>query len=291
MRLIQAINGGEDSGAVGNNGLYEKNVNLAVAYLVRQLLEAAGHTVMMTRTSDVWYGPGVSADLNTRCQKINAWGADLAVSIHVNSGGGHYISTFIQGTGGNAEKLAKAVQAAMVTAIGWQDAGVKVANLAMTRETDCPAALVEMGFIDDPAQEKALGTTETQKAFARAIAGGIVEYLGGSLQPPEGARQTVKINIHKDGGEVLYLDGHIENGVTYAPVRQVVEAMGGMVTANADYTVIDIQADPWVVELDERKLPGLAVLNRGYVALRELAALMGYKTGMDKARKVITLGR
>lgn len=291
MRLIQAINGGEDSGAVGNNGLYEKNVNLAVAYLVRQLLEAAGHTVMMTRTSDVWYGPGVSADLNTRCQKINAWGADLAVSIHVNSGGGHYISTFIQGTGGNAEKLAKAVQAAMVTAIGWQDAGVKVANLAMTRETDCPAALVEMGFIDDPAQEKALGTTETQKAFARAIAGGIVEYLGGSLQPPEGARQTVKINIHKDGGEVLYLDGHIENGVTYAPVRQVVEAMGGMVTANADYTVIDIQADPWVVELDERKLPGLAVLNRGYVALRELAALMGYKTGMDKARKLFTLDR
>lgn len=291
MRLIQAINGGEDSGAVGNNGLYEKNVNLAVAYLVRQLLEAAGHTVMMTRTSDVWYGPGVSADLNTRCQKINAWGADLAVSIHVNSGGGHYISTFIQGTGGNAEKLAKAVQAAMVTAIGWQDAGVKVANLAMTRETDCPAALVEMGFIDDPAQEKALGTTETQKAFARAIAGGIVEYLGGSLQPPEGARQTVKINIHKDGGEVLYLDGHIENGVTYAPVRQVVEAMGGMVTANADYTVIDIQADPWVVELDGRKLPGLAVLNRGYVALRELAALMGYKTGMDKARKLFTLDR
>lgn len=291
MRLIQAINGGEDSGAVGNAGLFEKNVNLAVAWLVKEHLETVGHTVMMTRTSDVWYGPGVSADLNTRCQKINDWGADLAVSIHVNSGGGHYISTFIQGTGGNAEKLAKAVQAAMVTAIGWQDAGVKVANLAMTRETDCPAALVEMGFIDDASQEAALGTTETQKAFARAIAGGIVEYLGGSLQPPEGARQTVKINIHKDGGEVLYLDGHVENGVTYAPVRQVVEAMGGMVTANGDYSVIDIQADPWVVEMDGKKIPGLAVLNRGYVALRELAAMYGYKTGLDKARKTITLDR
>lgn len=291
MRLIQAINGGEDSGAVGNNGLYEKNVNLAVAYLVRQLLEAAGHTVMMTRTSDVWYGPGVSADLNTRCQKINSWGADIAVSIHVNSGGGHYISTFIQGTGGEAEKLAKAVQASMVAAIGWQDAGVKVANLAMTRETDCPAALVEMGFIDDPAQEAALGTTKIQEAFALAIAGGILIYLGGTLEPAEGGRTKVKLNIHKDGGEVLYLEGYQENGVTYAPVRQVVEAMGGMVVPNSDYSIIDIQADPWVVELDGRKLPGLAVLNRGYVALRELAAMYGYKTGMDKARKVFTLDR
>ena len=289
MRLIQAIDGGEDSGAVGNNGLYEKNVNLVVAYLVKEHLEAAGHTVMMTRTSDVWYGPGVSADLNTRCQKINDWGADIAVSIHVNSGGGHYISTFIQGTGGEAEKLAKAVQAAMVAAIGWQDAGVKVANLAMTRETVCPACLVEMGFIDDAAQEASLGTTETQKAFARAIASGIIGYLGGTLT--EGGRKTVKINIHKDGGEVLYLDGHVENGVTYAPVRQVVEAMGGMVTANGDYSVIDIQADPWVVEMDGKKIPGLAVLNRGYVALRELTAMYGYKTGLDKARKTITLDR
>ena len=67
--------------------------------------------------------------------------------------------------------------------------------------------------------------------------------------------------------------------------------MGGMVVPNSDYSIIDIQADPWVVELDGRKVPGLAVLNRGYVALRELAALLGYKTGLDAARKVFTLDK
>lgn len=107
----------------------------------------------------------------------------------------------------------------------------------------------------------------------------------------EGGRTKVKINIHKDGGEVLALDGYTENGITYAPVRQVVEAMGGMVVPNSDYTVIGIMADPWVVEMDGRKVPGLAVLNRGYVALRELAVLLGYKTGLDAARKTITLDR
>ncbi|NCB32183.1 MAG: hypothetical protein EOM66_12355 [Clostridia bacterium] len=64
-----------------------------------------------------------------------------------------------------------------------------------------------------------------------------------------------------------------------------------MVTANSDYSVIDIQADPWVVDMDGKKIPGLAVLNRGYVALRELAALLGYKTGLDAARKVFTLDK
>lgn len=183
--------GGEDSGAVGQHGLLEKTVNLAVAYLVKGYLEKAGHTVMMTRADDRWYGPDVAMDLNTRCSLINTWGADLAVSIHVNSGGGHYISTFIQALGGQAEQLASNIQAAMIRGVGWQDAGVKVENLVMNRKTNMKSCLVEMGFIDDPNQEAALGTAETQKTFAKAIAQGVIEHLGEGGQSGDWAAKHI----------------------------------------------------------------------------------------------------
>jgi N-acetylmuramoyl-L-alanine amidase len=129
----------------------------------------------MTRIADEYVG------LLTRTACINNMKCDLSVSIHCNASenrAADYIATYIQASGGEAEKLAQKVQARLVAATGWPDGGVKVANLAMTRDTNMPAILAECGFISNPGQEQRLADPAVQGRIAAAIAGGIMDYLG-----------------------------------------------------------------------------------------------------------------
>ena len=50
--VIDAGHGGEDGGAVSASGIYEKDLNLAIAKQLCDLLTANGVTVVMTRTTD-----------------------------------------------------------------------------------------------------------------------------------------------------------------------------------------------------------------------------------------------
>ena len=57
--ILDAGHGGEDGGAVGVNGVHEKDINLAVANELASLLRAAGVEVILTRTEDkLLYGEG-----------------------------------------------------------------------------------------------------------------------------------------------------------------------------------------------------------------------------------------
>ena len=81
--LIVAIDpghGGQDSGAVGQGGTYEKNVVLAIGReLARQINATPGMKAYMTRDSDVFI------PLNMRARKARAAGADMFVSIHADA--------------------------------------------------------------------------------------------------------------------------------------------------------------------------------------------------------------
>lgn len=54
--------------------------------------------------------------------------------------------------------------------------GLKRARFAVMRNTNCPAILVETGFISNRNEEKKLNTAAYRKEIAKAIADGIVEY-------------------------------------------------------------------------------------------------------------------
>lgn len=171
---IDPGHGGSDPGAIGPGGLQEKTVNLLIASHLAQLLNDRGIQVITTRKDDR------TVTLAERSSRLNAAGVDYVIAIHCNASSSQapdYISTYIQARGGQAEKLAQAVQAELVAATGWVNGGVRTANLHMTRETKAPAILVECGFISNPDQERDLVSPVMQRDIARAIYTGLLKHL------------------------------------------------------------------------------------------------------------------
>jgi N-acetylmuramoyl-L-alanine amidase len=78
--VIDPGHGGEDPGAVGRGGTYEKNVTLAIGRRLRDMIVAdSGLRVAMTRDGDFF------VPLRTRVAKARAVQADLFVSIHADA--------------------------------------------------------------------------------------------------------------------------------------------------------------------------------------------------------------
>ena len=167
--------GGSDSGAVGPTGVQEKIVALLVAIEVWRQLIRAGYEVFMTRDSDI------DVSLGQRVQMANDIESDLFLSIHCNA----YTDRTANGTetyhfpGSEAgKKLAGAIQFDLVAQLKRRDRGVRNANFAVLRETNMPAALVEIAFVSNPEEEGLLENSIFQVKAARAIVTGIARYLG-----------------------------------------------------------------------------------------------------------------
>jgi N-acetylmuramoyl-L-alanine amidase len=78
--VIDAGHGGKDPGAIGRSGMAEKDITLFVSLRLRELIiKRLGKAVLMTRDRDVFI------ELEDRAKFANNMGADLFVSVHVNS--------------------------------------------------------------------------------------------------------------------------------------------------------------------------------------------------------------
>ncbi|AKU90220.1 N-acetylmuramoyl-L-alanine amidase family protein [Vulgatibacter incomptus] len=77
--VIDPGHGGDKDGAIGPNRLKEKDVALAIALELRKELASRGHEAILTRERDL------PLALGPRIRVANERGADLFVSIHLNS--------------------------------------------------------------------------------------------------------------------------------------------------------------------------------------------------------------
>lgn len=180
--VLDPGHGGRDPGAIGPSGIREKDVNLAIALLAAEALREQGLEVVLTRDGDQ------EVELRERADKANASQADVFVSIHANSasnaavgGTGTYTYAPPDTTPGPEREvrlyLARLLQEELVRALGLRDAGIFEANFAVLRYTAMPAALVEVAFLSNPAEEQLLANPEFQRQAAAAIARGIVRFL------------------------------------------------------------------------------------------------------------------
>ena len=191
---VDAGHGGSDPGAIGPDGLDEKNVNLAVARRVAELLEQQGARVVLTRSDDSYVG------LDERTQIANQAGTDLFVSIHMNAStdssyngtATYYLSqagvddAVYYGLAGRAaederrqvsSELASCIQSELVSSLGLKDDGTRQANFAVLRTSLMPAVLVEVAFISNPWEESQMTTDQFVENAAQGIVRGIADFL------------------------------------------------------------------------------------------------------------------
>lgn len=204
--FIGVGHGGKDPGAVGINGLKEKDLNLVIATACRDELARHGVAVLMSRTGDQ------TEDLTDRIKECNTYKPDLALDIHNNAGGGDGAEVFHHYGGGKGKTLANNILAEVVK-IGQNSRGAKTKKNAngqdyygFIRSTSCPAVIVECAFVDNKKDIQIIDTAAEQKAFGIAIAKGILSTLGISYIAPVVDSKTYRVQVFagsKSGAEAM----------------------------------------------------------------------------------------
>lgn len=174
--FIDPGHGGSDPGASAN-GLQEKDVTLDIALRTKAILneQYSGHTLKLSRTTDA------TKSLDARTNEANTWGADLFVSIHINSGQSTGYESYTW-NGDNPDKertnaIRDTLHNEVVQQTQFTDRGAKESNLHVLRETNAPAILTENGFIDNAEDADKLKDDDFLNQIAQAHADGIAKAL------------------------------------------------------------------------------------------------------------------
>jgi N-acetylmuramoyl-L-alanine amidase len=172
--VVDAGHGGRDPGAISAGGLYEKHINLAVALKVADLLEQAGVGVVMTREQDRYI------ELEERADIANRRKADLFVSIHADSAPNRSVQGFTiyvaRAASADAQRVAAGIKQAMAAA-GCDSRGIRDADYKVLVLTNCPAVLIELGYLTNTQDTARLRDPAWQNRLAQAIATGILSYF------------------------------------------------------------------------------------------------------------------
>ncbi|MDP8237145.1 MAG: N-acetylmuramoyl-L-alanine amidase [Candidatus Erginobacter occultus] len=212
--MLDPGHGGLDPGAVGEGLVQEKEIVLEIAQTARDILEADGCRVILTREDDRYLS------LRNRARMANRLQVELFVSIHANAAHNQLAlgtETFFYApasslwsrtvagwenavlkletpagpdyAGGPGEensgdkrrresvRAAAAVQKRLSAAAGTPDRGIKAAEFYVLKHTRMPSILIETGFLSNRLEREYLTDRRHRDAVAEAIARGIRDYL------------------------------------------------------------------------------------------------------------------
>lgn len=188
--IIDAGHGGEDSGAIGGGNVYEKDLNLEIAFKLGEYFKSAGYTVVYTREDDkLLYteeqnikGMRKINDLKNRMSIANSYTDALFISIHMNSYGAPNCSglqVYYGVESDDSRNMADAVQSEVVKRLQPTNRRkIKSGEgIYLLENSTNPAILIECGFLSNPEECKKLSEKEYQKELSFAILCGIIEYM------------------------------------------------------------------------------------------------------------------
>lgn len=182
---IDAGHGGRDGGCVGESGITESELNLMYARKLASLCEEFGMRVVMTRKDmNGLYDENASnkkrSEMEKRRQIINDSGADVMVSIHMNSfplessEGAHIF--YAKGSEQGFD-LAKSVQTSVCANFENARKYVTVGDYYVLNFSEMPSILIECGFLSNPTEEKLLQSEEYCEKFCYSVLAGVLSYF------------------------------------------------------------------------------------------------------------------
>ena len=199
--IIDPGHGGADGGAVAATGEHESQVNLEIALRLEALAALYGIPVEMTRrTADLDYPPEADtirekkvADTRARVEMIQSTSYAVVISIHQNTFPGANVAgpQVLFADTSASEDFAKQMQAALGAALQLERSRTPVRvprDVYIMNHIDCPAILVECGFLSNPGEVALLLSDAYQIRLAVAMLSGFIQsrdilearYFGGS---------------------------------------------------------------------------------------------------------------
>jgi N-acetylmuramoyl-L-alanine amidase len=180
---VDAGHGGKDTGAPGIGDIYEKNIALAIAKEVRDILTADGAKVVMTRADDTFI------PLTTRAQIGVDAHADYFICIHCDSSssGRNSLSgntVYYHGNNSTCRSLAQNIS----NRLGQLSDGIKADGIrsdfvrfpgigfSVLRHSTEPAVLIECGYMNSDKDIKQLTNSDVRRQIAEGIVAGIRDF-------------------------------------------------------------------------------------------------------------------
>lgn len=171
------------------NGALEKDINLEIARLVKQFLEADDIQVVMTRENEGGlYDEDASnkkvQDMKRRIALIEKSNPQVTVSIHQNSYSEEYVhgaQVFYYTGSTQGQALAETIQKRLVETVDSENNRQVKANDSyyLLKKTGIPIVIVECGFLSNQIEADKLCSPLYQEKIAWAIHMGIIQYLNG----------------------------------------------------------------------------------------------------------------
>jgi N-acetylmuramoyl-L-alanine amidase len=188
--VIDPGHGGRNPGAVGINGLYEKDVNNDISSKLRDILISRGYEAVLTRETDE------DMTLDERVQFTNRAAANLFVSVHANSHHDRQIkgslilyydrnhpqprypaSAAMTALSPQSKRLAQHVLEEIVKEAGTENRGLMASSAYVVRMGEIPSILVETAFLSNHKDAAQLTDPVFRQKLAVGIANGIEAYM------------------------------------------------------------------------------------------------------------------
>ena len=279
MKKKFIINGGHgltDPGALGSDGRNEKTFTLIMALKIEALLiNNPAIEVLLTRRTDVFH------ELKEIASIANESKADAFISIHANSSTSNASGTETFYYKSDSKSLATVIHKHLIEATGLKDRKVKKQNFHVIKNTKMPAALIEVGFINNLDDEAKLFDPAYQDKVALSVAKGICEFFGVAYEiEPTPAPQPIPdkpspypiMEVTVNTGDPKTFTGYTIKGSTWVPSRPLCDILGA--------EVVYVKG---IVSINGTKLETQLVNGVGYVKSRDLSDLTGARIFWDKS--------
>lgn len=187
--VIDAGHGGEDGGAIADDGTLEKNLNLDISIKLNNIMSLLGYKTIMIRTTDTdlhTEGDTIRqrkiSDINNRFSIMNKFDNSVYVSIHQNKFNESYVNgaqTFYSPNNSESKILADFIQKSIATRLQKNnDRVIKKSgtDIFLLYNATKPTVMVECGFISNEQELHDLKNDDYQLKMALSIAVGIINY-------------------------------------------------------------------------------------------------------------------
>ena len=256
----------------GPTGVREAEVNLRVAFHLREMLQQVGVTVIMTRDDDSY------VSLPMRSQIANESSADFFISLHHNGIDNpkvNYTSTWYHGDADDSRQsldLARYIQQGVSDALQlptspasglYSDKLITASGFGVLRLTECPAVLCEASFLSNPAEEARLKEDDYLRKEAYGYFLGIARYVEGGF--PRGVliepQHAAVIQTKTPRLQIQVMDGLHERGAWMLKRQQIFTDSIRVKVDNVDVSYrYDRETDRITVSIDKPLSNGVHVV-------------------------------